>query len=133
MQGLQEYDAIFHSTDDNATRTRQRLLQWARANSSNFSCCSPTLAIADAYNGGAAFMTFLAAEFGEAIHARLLRNSATTFDAALASETRPYSLTQLFERFRKVAGLGVADAIQRSTRLSENRERQPEPPPRIVS
>ena len=46
-------------------------------------------------------MTFLAAEFGEAIHARLLRNSATTFDAALASETRPLSLTQLFERFRK--------------------------------
>ena len=46
-------------------------------------------------------MAFLAAEFGEDIHARLLRNPAQTFEAALASETKPYSLPELFDRFRK--------------------------------
>jgi hypothetical protein len=100
VQGLQEYDAIFHSTERNGISTRQRLLQWAKTNSSTFSCCSPNLAITDRYNGGATFMAFLAAEFGEDIHARLLRNPANTFEAALASETQKYSLTQLFDRFR---------------------------------
>ena len=100
VQGLQEYDAIFHSTESNRVTARQRLLQWARTNSSKFSCCSPNLAITDPYNGGATFMAFLAAEFGEDIHARLLRNPASTFEAALASETQKYSLTQLFDRFR---------------------------------
>jgi hypothetical protein len=100
VQGIQEYDAIFHSTDSNGTTTRQRLLQWAKANSSTFSCCSPSLATTDPYNGGATIMAFLAAEFGEDIHARLLRNSEKTFEAAWASETQRYSSTQLFDRFR---------------------------------
>lgn len=101
VQGLQEYDAIFHSTDGNGTVTRRRLLQWAKANSDKFSCCSPGITIADVYNGGAAFMAFLASEFGEEVHARLLRNSASTFDTAFANETRPYSTQQLFDRFRR--------------------------------
>jgi hypothetical protein len=101
VQGLQEYDAIFHSTDSNGTMTTKRLLQWAKANSTKFSCCSPNLTIAEPYNGGATFMAFLSAEFGESVHARLLRNPATTFEAALTSETRPYSAQQLFERFQK--------------------------------
>ncbi len=101
VQGLQEYDAIFHSTESNGTATVKRLLQWAKANSTKFSCCSPNLTIADVYNGGAAFMAFLSAEFGEGVHARLLRNPANTFEAALASETQPYSTQQLFDRFRK--------------------------------
>jgi hypothetical protein len=45
-------------------------------------------------------MAFLAAEFGEGIHVRLLRHSASTFEAALASETQPYTLQQLVDRFR---------------------------------
>ena len=101
VQGLQEYDAIFHTTDSNRTMTARRLLEWAKRNPTKFSCCTPKLAIADPYNGGATFMAFLAAEFGEDIHARLLRNPASTFEAALASETKPYSLVELFERFRK--------------------------------
>lgn len=101
VQGLQEYDAIFHTTDGNRTATARRLSEWAKRNKTSFSCCSPKLTIADAYNGGATFMAFLAAEFGEDIHARLLRNSATTFEAALASETKPYSLGELFDRLRK--------------------------------
>jgi hypothetical protein len=53
------------------------------------------------HNGGATFMRFLAEEFGEGIHARLLRSPAKTFDEALANETKPYSLKQLFAKFQK--------------------------------
>ncbi len=59
------------------------------------------LATSDVYNGGATFMAFLAAQFGEDIHARLLRSSAGTFDAAFANETKPYALPELFNRFRE--------------------------------
>jgi len=101
VQGLQEYDAIFHTTDLNRTQTAKTLLEWAKRNTVKFSCCSPRLDISEAYNGGATFMAFLAAEFGEEIHARLLRNPADSFEAALASETRPHTLVQLFDRFQK--------------------------------
>jgi hypothetical protein len=63
-----------------------------------------TLAIADVCNGGATFMAFLAAQFGEDIHARLLRNGASTFEAALADETKPYPVQELFDRFRTWLG-----------------------------
>jgi hypothetical protein len=101
VQGLQEYDAILHSTDTNREATVKRLLLWATANSTTFACCSSGLTMTDPYNGGASFMAFLAAEFGEAIHARLLRNPASTFEAALASETQTSSLQELFNRFRE--------------------------------
>lgn len=101
VQGLQEYDAIFHTTDYNRTATTKRLLEWAKRNPTKFNCCTPGLGIADDYNGGATFMAFLAEKFGEDIHARLLRNSSPTFAAALASETKPYSLAELFSLFQK--------------------------------
>lgn len=100
VQGLQEYDAIFYSTDTNRKDTAQRLLEWGRRHPSAFACCTPNLVISDAYNGGATFLTFLAAQFGEGIHARLLRSNANTFEAALAAETKPFTLDQLFARFR---------------------------------
>ena len=101
VQGLQEYDAIFHTTDTNREVTAKRLLEWARNNPTTFACCSPNLAITDVYNGGATLVAFLAAQFGEDIHARLLWNPASTFDAALADETKQYSLPELFDRFQK--------------------------------
>jgi hypothetical protein len=101
VQSLQEYDAIFHSTDANRATTARRLLQWAWANPATFFCCSPNLMIAEPYNGGAAFMAFLAVEFGEDVHRRLLQSPADTFEAALANETKPYSSQLLLERFRK--------------------------------
>jgi hypothetical protein len=101
VQGIQEYDAIFHSTDSNRTVTRRRLFQWAKANSLQFTCCSPSLTTTDPYNGGATIMAFLASEFGEDIHARLLRNPANTFEAAWATETQRYQPAQLFDRFRR--------------------------------
>lgn len=101
VQGLQEYDAIFHTTDYNRTTTARRLFEWAKRNSTKFSCCAPQLQLADDYNGGAAFVAFLAEKFGEDIHARLLRNPAATFEEALASETKTHSPRELFDLFQK--------------------------------
>jgi hypothetical protein len=101
VQGLQEYDGIFHTTETNRTRTAEALMTWARQNADRFACCTNGVELVDAYNGGAAFMAFLAAEFGEGIHERLLRSGGATFDLALASETTPYSQSELLGRFRR--------------------------------
>ena len=100
VQGLQEYDGIFHTTDANRETTREKLFEWAGSNPSVFACCSPNLVISNVYNGGATFMAFLARQFGENIHSRLLRDTAPTFDAALANQTKPYQLPELFAKFR---------------------------------
>jgi hypothetical protein len=101
VQGLQEYDAIFHSTPVNRDSTTRRLAAWTVAHPTVFSCCTPALSIKDDYNGGAAFLTFLAVQFGEGIHARLLRSTAATFVDALRAETQPYSSEQLFALFQE--------------------------------
>jgi len=101
VQGLQEYDAIFHTTDRNRDTTASRLSAWAASHASVFRCCSPELSIADDYNGGAAFMAFLAWQFGEDVHARILRDSSPTFFKALTAATRPYSRTDLFARLQE--------------------------------
>jgi len=101
VQGLQEYDGIFHTTEANRTRTADALMRWARENQGRFTCCTEGLELVDVYNGGAAFVAFLAAEFGEGIHERLLRSGASTFDEALANETKPYPQIELLSRFRR--------------------------------
>jgi hypothetical protein len=101
VQGLQEYDGIYHTTETNRTRTADALMTWARQNADRFACCTKGIELADAYNGGAAFMAFLAAEYGEGVHERLLRSGSATFHEALAGETKPYSQSELFGRFRK--------------------------------
>jgi hypothetical protein len=101
VQGLQEYDAIFHTTAANRDETARRLFEWARKNRGTFSCCSPHLIVGDIHNGGAAFMAFLAESFGEDVHARLLRDSSSTFAAALANVTSPASFEELFHQFQK--------------------------------
>lgn len=97
VQGLQKYDAIFHTTDVNRDTTGKRLFAWAAANPGVFTCCNPEVAISDAYNGGASFVAFLAAQFGEDMHARLLRSPAATFSDALTEVTKPYTRPQLFD------------------------------------
>lgn len=100
VQGLQEYDAIYHTTDRNRMETATTLMKWARANARRFTCCTNGIELGDVYNGGAAFMAFLAAEFGEGSHERILRNAASSFDEAFAVETRPRSQVELLVRFR---------------------------------
>jgi hypothetical protein len=100
VQGLQEYDGIYHTTDRNRVQTAATLMKWARTNARRFACCTNGIELGDVYNGGAALMAFLAAEFGEGIHERILRNAASTFDEAFAAETRPRSQPELLVRFR---------------------------------
>jgi hypothetical protein len=100
VQGLQEYDAIYHTTDTNRTDTAARLMRWARQNQGRFACCAKGIDVGDVYNGGAAFMAFLASTYGEGIHERILRSEAKTFDEALADQTSPLSRSELFDRFR---------------------------------
>ena len=45
-------------------------------------------------------MTFLAKQYGEDIHARLLRDESPTFEAALESQTKPDSLRDLYAKFQ---------------------------------
>ncbi len=99
VQGLQEYDGIFHTTDANRQTTGAALVAWARAHAAVFQCCDSGLKISDVYNGGAAFITFLAAQYGEDIHARLLRDESATFDAALENQTKPDTLRDLYAKF----------------------------------
>ena len=46
VQGPQEYDGIFHTTDSNRTMTARRLLEWVNRNPTKFSCCTPKFEIA---------------------------------------------------------------------------------------
>lgn len=101
VQGLQEYDAIFHTTDTNRVVTAKRLTSWAVAHQGMFTCCEAGLKIADDYNGGATFMTFLAQRFGEGVHARLLKSAAPTFDDALTEVTKPLSRADLFAELQR--------------------------------
>jgi hypothetical protein len=101
VQGLQEYDAIYYTTETNRRQTVATLMKWARQNDGRFACCTNGIELGDPYNGGAAFMAFLAAEFGEGIHERLLRSGARTFAEALGNETRPHSQGELLDRFRR--------------------------------
>ena len=100
VQGLQEYDAIFHTTTDNARVTADALSKWAASRATSL-CCGPQFRLTDDYNGGASFLSFLAKEFGEDVHRRILASSADTFWAALTEQTKPYTTAQLFERFQE--------------------------------
>jgi hypothetical protein len=100
VQGLQEFDAIEHSTTGNRDSTAKRLVAWAKSHRAVFSCCAPEIHIGDDYSGGAAFMKFLADEFGEDVHARILRSTAPTFVGALTEATKPYSRAELFARLQ---------------------------------
>jgi hypothetical protein len=86
VQGLEEYDAIFHTTEFNRTETAKRLFSWAKRNRTGFRCCEGGLQVSDAYNGGATVMAFLASEFGEDVHRRLLASEAATFDEAFREQ-----------------------------------------------
>jgi hypothetical protein len=101
-QGLQEYDAIFHSTEFNRIVVASRLREVGTMNQGWFACCEDGVPqISDVYNGGALFMWYLADRFGEDIHRRLLQNTSSTFALALVVETKSPDIASLFEDFRK--------------------------------
>ena len=100
-QGLQEYDAIFHSTEFNRTVVARRLREFGTVNQGWFGCCQDGVpVISDVYNGGALFMWYLADRYGEDIHRRLLVNASAVFAQALMQETTSADAEGLFEDFR---------------------------------
>ena len=102
FQGLQEYDAIFHSTEFNRLSSLHDFAKSGPRIRDGSACCRDGLPeISDVYNGGALFMWYLAERFGEDIHRRLLQNTRSTFALALAEETKSSDIASLFEDFRK--------------------------------
>jgi len=105
VQGLQEYDGLFHSTVGNRSTAPDAIRRWAGANRENFACCQTLgneqrIFIDDVYNGGLLFHTFLVSRFGDDIQRRLLLSSESTLYSALAKETNS-SLSEIFSRFRE--------------------------------
>lgn len=91
VQGLEEHDGIFHTTDENRTEGFAALLRYATDRlRTEIHCCrtlgEPTIGTSDAYFGGTLILRFLAEVYGEQIHAALLRSVEPTFGAALAAE-----------------------------------------------
>ena len=112
VQGLEAFDGYYHATE--ASRDRLRgLLRDGRLGVRNrrtyVVCCKrsdavgvnaslQTMAVKDDYVDGLALTTFLALQFGEEVHARILRSPRLTFEEALVQETGA-SLDELFEAY----------------------------------
>ena len=100
VQGLQEYDGMFHSTESNRTTGYERLLDYAERSLQdtfyNFGSSST-------YFGGLLLQTFLAEQYGEDIHVDLLTSEQPTFDLALDEQLALHDRTasEAFEDFRR--------------------------------
>ena len=111
VQGLQEYEGIFNSTEANRTATYERLLEHADRNlRGRFYCCRTllprnvqTFGSTDKYNGGAVLMKFMADQFGPDIHVGLLKNEQPLFEEALANElaSRGRTVSEAFDDFQR--------------------------------
>lgn len=96
VQGLQEYDGLFHSTGTSRSRGPDAIRAWADVNREGFGCCETLGAqqrmfIDDVYSGGLLFHVFLVSRFGDDIQRRLLLSPEATFAAALAKETSSWA------------------------------------------
>ena len=91
VQGLEEYDGLFHTTPENRTDGFGMLLAHADQRlREEIHCCrslgQPTFGTSDPYFGGTLILRFLAEAYGEDIHAAVLRSREPTFSAALKTE-----------------------------------------------
>ena len=112
-QGLEEYDGTFHSTESNQTTGYEQLLDYAdrslRDTFYNFGSSS-------IYFGGMLLLRFLAEQFGEEIHADLLKSAQPTFAQALDEELALHDRTVSeafddFQRWFEAKVSGGIDAI----------------------
>ena len=99
VQGLEEYEGIFNSTETNRTATSSRLFDYVDSNS--FYCCP--FGTSNVYNGGALAMKFLADQFGSAFHVALLKSPQSTFEEALTQELADHGTTvpTMFDDFKR--------------------------------
>ena len=100
VQGLQEYDGTFHSTESNRTTGYERLLDYAERSLQdtfyNFGSSS-------IYFGGLLLQRFLAEQYGEGIHLDLLTSEQPTFDLALDEQLAIHGRTasEAFDDFQR--------------------------------
>ena len=100
VQGLQEYDGMFHSTESNRTTGYERLLDYAERSLQdtfyNFGSSS-------IYFGGLLLQRFLAEQYGEGIHLDLLTSGQPTFDLALDEQLAIHGRTasEAFDDFQR--------------------------------
>ena len=100
VQGLQEYDGMFHSTVSNRTAGYERLLDYAekslRGTFYDFGSSS-------IYFGGTLLHRFLVEQYGEDIHLDLLTSEQPTFDLALDEQLARHGRTasEAFEDFQR--------------------------------
>ena len=107
VQGLEAYDGYYHSTEASLARVRG-LMRDGRLGVSKSQgyaiCCNKSnggqaIGVKSDYTDGLALVAFLAVQFGEDVHARLLRSARLTFEEALTQETG-VSFDELFQAYR---------------------------------
>ena len=108
VQGLEAFDGYYHSTEASLDRVRG-LMRDGRLGVKNRKtyvvCCkssytvgSQAMGVKDDYIDGLALTAFLALQFGEEVHAKILRSTRLTFEEALLEETG-VSLDEMFEAY----------------------------------
>ena len=105
-QGLEAYDGYYHATEESLARARGLLRDGrlgVKNNKSYIICCKRSdggegLAVKSDYVDGFALVAFLASQFGEEVHARILRSPRLTFEEALLQEIG-VSLDELFQAY----------------------------------
>ena len=112
-QGLEEFDGMFHSTESNKVAGYKSLIDYAdrylRDTFYDFGSTS-------SYFGGLVLMQFMADQYGEEIHADLLKSEQPTFAHALDEELAQRNRTVSeayddFERWFEAKVSGGIDAI----------------------
>ena len=79
VQGLEEYDGMFHSTESNRTTGYDKLIRYADRSLQGQFCSFGSFS---SYFGGTFMQRFLVERFGPGIHAELLRSNQPTFQLA---------------------------------------------------
>lgn len=105
-QGLEAYDGYYHATEESLARARGLLRDGrlgVKNNKSYVICCKRSnggegLAVKSDYVDGFALVAFLASQFGEEVHSRILRSPRVTFEEALLQEIG-VSLDELFQAY----------------------------------
>ena len=106
IQGIEAFDGYYHSTEASLDRVHE-LMRDGRLGVKNRKtyvvCCkssytvgSQAMGVKDDYIDGLALTAFLALQFGEEVHAKILRSTRLTFEEALLEETG-VSLDEMFE------------------------------------
>jgi hypothetical protein len=100
IEGLAALDGRYMT--QSPRQERADLVRWKQQHRRTIECCGTagrSMFFPDQALGGASFLAYLAERFGDDIHARILRSNAASFTRAFEEETRPYTMSALFDSF----------------------------------